>query len=197
MLYYIIETTNLINNKKYRGIHSSKSDKDSYLGSAVQLKKDIKEFGKENFSKVILEFFISKEQMIKKSIDFITDDWLKRPDTYNICRGGISTNKILKVQRTQKDKKAISRGMKLKYKEGLITTKGKKLAPLSEEHKKKISDGMKRIYEDGHIGMKGKKVLRDKMTEEEKELFLQRRADTVEKRKEIATVNEFVFKLKF
>lgn len=54
--YYVYLTTNNINNKKYIGKRVSPVDieKDTYLGSGVYLNKAIKEFGRINFSKVIL-----------------------------------------------------------------------------------------------------------------------------------------------
>lgn len=46
-------TTNLINGKKYVGRDSL--DRKNYLGSGVFLKKAIEKYGRENFSKIILE----------------------------------------------------------------------------------------------------------------------------------------------
>jgi len=53
MIIYI--TTNLINNKIYVGQHYTSTD-DGYLGSGKILKLAIKKYGKENFSREILEF---------------------------------------------------------------------------------------------------------------------------------------------
>lgn len=57
MIGYIYETTNLLNNKKYRG--SKKSDKflDKYIyyGSGKAIKSAVKKYGIDNFSVVLLE----------------------------------------------------------------------------------------------------------------------------------------------
>lgn len=198
MFYYIFETTNKLTGKKYRGLHSSEASKDSYLGSSVQLKKDIKEYGRENFVREELEYFISLEHLLSKERDFIPDEWFKREDTYNIKRGGVSVHGEHKKELSEKVKKRISRGMKRKYKEGLITTKGKVLGPLSDLHKEKISEGMKKVYEDGsYTGCKGKTFKKKPMTIEDKERLAETKRVNVETREGISTVNGFVFKLKF
>jgi len=55
---YIYKITNLINGKIYIGQHNGK-DK-NYLGSGTALKKAIKDIGKENFKKEILEDCVEK-----------------------------------------------------------------------------------------------------------------------------------------
>lgn len=46
--YFIYETTNLKNGKKYIGKHYGELN-DSYLGSGTLLKKAIEKYGKESF----------------------------------------------------------------------------------------------------------------------------------------------------
>lgn len=63
--YYIIyETTNEINGKKYRGIHKTNNINDGYLGSGIALEQALEKYGKQNFSRQILEFCSSYEELI-------------------------------------------------------------------------------------------------------------------------------------
>ncbi len=51
MIYYILyETTNLVNGKKYRGIHKTEKLDDGYLGSGYALLLSVEKYGKENFN---------------------------------------------------------------------------------------------------------------------------------------------------
>lgn len=59
--YYIYLTTNLINGKQYIGQHKGKL-KDSYFGSGKNILKAINKYGKENFSKDILQICQSREE---------------------------------------------------------------------------------------------------------------------------------------
>ena len=48
MYFILYETTNLINNKKYIGVHKTIDLNDGYLGSGIYLRNAIKKYGKEN-----------------------------------------------------------------------------------------------------------------------------------------------------
>jgi len=78
----IYKTTNTINNKTYIGQDSHNNPK--YFGSGTNLKLAIKKYGKENFTKIILEKCETKEQLNEREIYWI--DKLE-PD-YNITKGG-------------------------------------------------------------------------------------------------------------
>ena len=56
MFGYIYIITNLINGKKYVGKKKICKQHESYMGSSKWLKQDIKELGKENFKKEIIEY---------------------------------------------------------------------------------------------------------------------------------------------
>ena len=56
--YYVYVITNLINNKQYVGskiCYEDDPENDNYFGSSKFLKKDIKDLGKENFEKKIIQ----------------------------------------------------------------------------------------------------------------------------------------------
>lgn len=89
MRYCFYQTTNLINGKKYLGIHGSEDfNKDSYLGSGTLLREAIKKYGKENFVREDLRYF----NTLQEAKDFerlsITPEILQSKDYYNIAEGG-------------------------------------------------------------------------------------------------------------
>jgi hypothetical protein len=57
--HYCYLTTNLLEpSKKYVGDRTTKNiERDTYLGSGLELQKDIKKLGRWNFSKIILDFY--------------------------------------------------------------------------------------------------------------------------------------------
>lgn len=89
MFYYTIyKVTNKINGKFYIGKHQTKKLNDHYYGSGKKLLAAIKKYGKENFSKEILFVFETEQEMNDKEKELITEEFVKRPDTYNVGVGG-------------------------------------------------------------------------------------------------------------
>lgn len=89
MYGYIYETTNLINKKKYIGKHKSSFFDDKYYGSGKSFRKDLIEYGKENFSIRILEECNSQKELDKKETYYIElFDAVKSPKFYNNSYGG-------------------------------------------------------------------------------------------------------------
>ena len=81
MIIYL--TTNKVNNKKYIGMDSNNNPK--YLGSGSLILKSIKKYGKENFTKEILEYCDSREEMEERETYWINKyNSLKDPNFYNL-----------------------------------------------------------------------------------------------------------------
>lgn len=89
MFYYLYQITNNINGKIYIGIHKTKNLDDGYMGSGSYLSNAYKTYGKENFSKTILSFFDSDEELLLAESDIVNENFLDREDVYNLVRGGI------------------------------------------------------------------------------------------------------------
>lgn len=92
--FYIYETTNLINGKKYIGKHIGEID-DNYLGSGLLLKRAINKYGKENFTKKILYIATDLKELNEKEKEYIDKaNAVKSDEYYNIHEGGDGGNTI-------------------------------------------------------------------------------------------------------
>jgi len=90
MYYYVYQITNLLNNKIYVGKHKSAKhpSENGYYGSGKQITAAIKKYGIENFKKEVLYYCSSLEEMADKEAEVVTEDFVKRIDTYNMHKGG-------------------------------------------------------------------------------------------------------------
>jgi group I intron endonuclease len=119
----IYKTTNLINGKIYIGRDSK--DNSSYIGSGCQFKKAIKQFGKENFKKEIIERCANYDTLCKRE-----EYWI---EFFNATNTEIGYNRAKKtgknfmfgLRQTDEHKRKIS-----------LANTGK---INSKEHRKKIS----------------------------------------------------------
>lgn len=181
--YILYETTNLINGKKYRGIHKTNKLEDGYLGSGTAFEMAVKKYGKENFTREILEFCESYDELLEREKIYVDEYWVKDNSNYNLKTGGQSGGIL-----SDDSKSKISETLKRKYASGEIIHKniGKKFEPLTPSHKESISKTIKYLYLTGNfkgflIGNepwnKGKKGLQEawnkglvmgEMSEEEK-----------------------------
>ena len=90
MIHILYETVNLINGKKYIGIHSTNDEDDGYLGSGSALKDSINKYGKENFSRKIIKTFDSRKELIEAEKDLVDHSVVNSDQYYNISLGGMS-----------------------------------------------------------------------------------------------------------
>ena len=60
---YIYIITNTLDGKIYIGKHSTDDLNDGYLGSGIHIKRAIKKYGKENFTKEILAYTDTKDSL--------------------------------------------------------------------------------------------------------------------------------------
>jgi hypothetical protein len=91
MYYYIYQITNLTNGKIYVGKHKSSLHPsiNGYYGSGKQIMAAIQKYGIENFNKEVLYYCSSLEEMANKEAEIVTEDFVKRLDTYNMHKGGL------------------------------------------------------------------------------------------------------------
>jgi len=152
--YYIVyQTTNLINEKIYIGIHSTNILEDRYLGSGTLLLRAIKKYGRLNFERKILFIYDNPDEMVVKEKEIVNIDFLRREDTYNCVIGGRGIGnlgkKLLNPRPPMKEetKQKIREKRKLQVivisdetKQKIsIATKGKSKPAITEDHKHRIS----------------------------------------------------------
>jgi hypothetical protein len=90
MPFIVYETTNLINGKKYRGVHKQDGEEfDGYLGSGDLIIRAIEKHGRENFSRTTMFVFEVEADAYKQEAAVVDEAWCRRGDTYNIKPGGI------------------------------------------------------------------------------------------------------------
>lgn len=165
---FIYLTTNLKNGKQYIGDHSTDRIFDNYLGSGrPYFQNALKEYGRENFKREILEFFETKEEAFKAQERYIVECNTLVPNGYNISPTGGHNTRGCWSEESKKKMADLKRGKKLSEetkKKISKSSKGKKLSEetilkMSSSHKglkvlnetkEKISKGMKGV----HLGKK-------------------------------------------
>lgn len=92
MFHIIYKTTNKLDGKFYIGAHSTSDLDDGYLGSGKYLRRAIRLYGRENFTREVLYTYKTKEEMFAKEAELVTEDFIAMNNTYNLKRGGSGGN---------------------------------------------------------------------------------------------------------
>lgn len=79
-----------MNKKIYVGKHKSTKHpcENGYYGSGKLITAAIKKYGIENFTKEVLHYCSSLNEMSAKEAEIVTEEFVKRKDTYNMHKGG-------------------------------------------------------------------------------------------------------------
>ena len=85
---FIYKITNLKTNEYYIGMHSTDNLDDGYMGSGEHIKKSIKKYGIDSFTKDILYKLNDRKSLANKEAELITEELLKDPLCLNIGLGG-------------------------------------------------------------------------------------------------------------
>lgn len=167
MFYIVYKTTNLLDRKYYIGCHQTDNLYDGYLGSGKHLKRAIKKYGVENFTREILYSFETKEEMFLKEQELVDKECVEDCASYNLKVGGSGGNpgivgafkgrthseeskekirqKALQQITTDEKRKKISNNSWAKRDPTAQREHAVKIAskPKSDQHKKKISESLK------------------------------------------------------
>lgn len=106
--YFIYKTTCLVNGKIYIGCHATNNLNDGYFGSGKLLLVAIKKYGKENFTREILETFSNPEDMFDRERILVNEDLISSGKSYNLVVGGSGGFKVQDIE-TWKKKLSASR----------------------------------------------------------------------------------------
>jgi len=89
-IWILYQTTNICNGKIYVGVHklADTSTSRRYLGSGDRITAAIKKYGRQNFIRETLAEFNSCDDVYDAEAKLVTEDFIKREDTYNISLGG-------------------------------------------------------------------------------------------------------------
>ena len=142
MYFTVYKIINKINNKYYIGKHQTIDLNDGYMGSGKLLKRAIKKYGVENFTKEILFVFDNEQNMNDKEKELV----IISEETYNLCEGGkggfgyINANGLTNTKLGRKNCDEL-----LKQKYGVNN-------PFQLPHSRKIaSENMKKRHASGEI----------------------------------------------
>lgn len=145
MYFILYKITNLINGKIYIGKHITDNIEDGYMGSGLALKRSIKKYGKENFSKEILTFCENSDKLAELEKLVVDEEFIARIDTYNIKLGGDGGWDYVNSSRLNTSKK--SKEQLQSY--GKNVWENAKNNGTYDILRKRISDSVKILYEDG------------------------------------------------
>lgn len=101
MKHIVYLTTNLVNSKKYIGVHQTDDPEtfDGYLGCGIYaahriknpdtpFQKAVLKYGAESFRRKTLFIFENRDEAYEKEHELVNIEWISRDDTYNVAIGG-------------------------------------------------------------------------------------------------------------
>ena len=93
-IHYIYKTTCNFNQKYYIGMHSTSNLEDGYMGSGKRLRYSIRKYGKDNHTKIILEFLPNRESLKEREVEIVNSDLLLEEKCMNLKPGGYGGGKF-------------------------------------------------------------------------------------------------------
>lgn len=148
--YTLYKITNRINGNIYIGVHKTEDINDGYMGSGNLIIAAIKKYGLHNFDKEILFTDLGdSKSMYAKEAELVTEEFIKRKDTYNIRIGGFGGEQPEYV------KKKISNTVKTYFKN--LSPEGHEKLLLDRRSRKPASKETREKISKVHLGRKATK----------------------------------------
>lgn len=109
MYWIVYQTTNLVNNKIYIGVHQTKNPDifDGYLGNGIYVNQPssyiyrktkfecaVHKYGPNKFKRTTLNIFDNEEDAYAEEARLVNEEFLARPDVYNMILGGKLPNML-------------------------------------------------------------------------------------------------------
>jgi hypothetical protein len=137
-IWILYQTTNVCNGKIYVGVHklADTSRSKQYLGSGNSILSAIKKYGRNSFSRETLAEFDCFENAYAAEAEMVTEEFIKRSDTYNISLGGWGGVNLTKEMRIKIGKANKGKVLSAEHKAKLIASNRGR--PMSEENKEKL-----------------------------------------------------------
>lgn len=89
MVYHTLyKTICTITENFYIGIHSSSDPNDCYIGSGTRLHNSIRKYGRDKHQKIVLEICATREDLLQREHEVVTEELLADPKCMNLKRGG-------------------------------------------------------------------------------------------------------------
>lgn len=168
MKFIIYQITNNVNGRYYRGAHVTNNVHDTYMGSGDLIRKAIKKYGIEKFSKTILAECSTIEEMYKREKELVVSIHLD-PLSYNVNDGGHGggghVNKApnrIQCMHNPEIAKRVSDSLKKRYADPKNKKNLLKRLALATEAARKLNTGkkrpehaalMKKLHDEGKLKM--------------------------------------------
>lgn len=105
-IYIVYQTLCTVNNKIYIGVHKTLTKEfDGYIGCGVYINRPasyknantpfkyaVAKYGVKSFKRTTLKIFTSEEEAYSFEAEIVTEEFVRREDTYNLALGGRDTS---------------------------------------------------------------------------------------------------------
>ena len=88
MFYTVYQITNIVNGKKYIGVHKTIDLDDKYMGSGKLIRRAIDKHGLQSFTKEYLAIFDNDTDMFNMESVLVNQEVVESTEYYNIKMGG-------------------------------------------------------------------------------------------------------------